>query len=425
MVIAGAGTGKTTVLLEKIKSILTYEQVHPSTILLLTFSRKAANELQERLAVVLGEGMFIPAWTFHSFCFSLLNEFSDSFFHCTGFRRRPSLVTDQMKFDFFSQFVYPNLRVFKGMPAAVAIEILHHYTKLDKRILKKLEILGIDSIAEEVLSEYGKYKVENNFIEYEEMITMVIDRLQIDPVFRQKISQRYTYILVDEFQDTADNNFELIKLLLPDSGGNLFIVGDDWQSIYGFRNAKVGYMLDIHKYFPDAVIHKLRVNYRSRKEIVTLSSKFISRNRFRSRKKLVSWKGAGGIVKFFGVNNSSEEREIINTLMSTLYHKGTIAVLARNNAQVNHLKKEYELRRMKSPDFLTMHAAKGLEFDFVIISGVSDLVIPDRLSDLEEERRLFYVALTRAKEQLYIIVHVNEQGIPALFGKELGIKKFE
>jgi len=179
--------------------------------------------------------------------------------------------------------------------------------------------------------------------------------------------------------------------------------------------------VNARRFFPGANIHKLTVNYRSYKEIVHVSNLFIRHNSFRSKKKIVSANGKGGRVLFHHAKNFIDEADIVSRIVNAGDESCTCAVLYRNNYQGDRL------RRLIScvgdyPSLLTMHASKGLEFDCVIISGVDDNLIPDMDTDIEDERRLFYVALTRARREMHIIYETDNKGKIPRFIAECGYK---
>ena len=202
------------------------------------------------------------------------------------------------------------------------------------------------------------------------------------------------------------------------------MVGDDFQSIYKFRHSRIEYIINAEKFFPGISIFKLKINYRSKKEIITISNRFIKLNKFRTSKNIQSHEGSGGIVEFYKVADMHYEAEVINKIISSLRHGCSVAVLYRNNYQGDFLKqKTTSVLPNGTVEFMTMHASKGLEFDVVVIAGISDKIIPDRTTDIEEERRLFYVALTRAKKELHILYHPDGRNELPRFIKETGYRK--
>lgn len=429
LVIAGAGTGKTKTLIEKIKNIIEHGIVKPENILILTFSRKAADEIKRRVSELVGSSAsLLTAGTFHSFCLKLIHENSSGFVEKFGFKDFPGVLDDGGSILLMRELIQGSLEGFLGLPSAVILSLARDAGKLRKNAVKKLSKLGIIERIKSLLNAYEELKKARGCIDFEDMIELTIRMLNDDPFLRKAVMDKYRYILVDEFQDTSVNNFKLLKCLMPLRPPDLFIVGDDWQSIYGFRDSKIDYMINVKKFFPDVKIFRLNKNYRSKKEIVKLSNKFIRKNRKRTRKQLRSALRGAGKVKGLAVKNSLEELKLVKDLICLeLSRSDEVAVLYRNNWQGNILTESMpELAdhiNSGQLKFMTMHSSKGLEFHAVILAGISDDIIPDSFSDIEEERRLMYVAMTRAKERLYIIYHYGKKNELPVFARELGFGK--
>ncbi len=427
LVIAGAGTGKTRILVEKVKNIISEGITDPKSILILTFSAKAAQEIKERVEYGVGKGAeSITSGTFHSFCLGFLRDNSSVFLDRYGFERFPEVIDKEEKDKLRRDLLRGLIDRFLGLPVNVVSGLLESTGRLEKRIFRKLERIGIIKEADEFNKQFNVYKISNNLIDFGDMMNYTIDLLANDNSIREQTIAKYRYILVDEFQDTSEDNFRLLKLILPDSKRSLFMVGDDWQSIYAFRGSSIDYIVKVKKYFNEAAIYKLIHNYRSRKEIVKLSNNFIRKNRYRTGKKLKAVKGKGGTVKNYCTASLEEEAEMIAGIIkkqseNTKYNSNDIAVLYRNNWQGSYISRKLDPIIKEYPvKLMTMHASKGLEFDTVIIAGISDDVIPDASCDIEEERRLFYVALTRARDNLYILHRKSADGNLSAFAEELG-----
>ncbi len=203
----------------------------------------------------------------------------------------------------------------------------------------------------------------------------------------------------------------------------LFAVGDDWQSIYGFRGAKIEYLVKMKSFFPGAAVHRLTANYRSKREIVTLANGFIARNRFRTRKKTRAVRGRGGVIRRHRVEGERDEAALIGGIVSSERSRGrTCAVLFRNRWVGENISGRLDPGVGEGASFITMHASKGLEFDTVVVTGICDSIIPDRESGIEEERRLMYVALTRARDRLHLVMRREESGQPGRFAREIGFR---
>jgi DNA helicase II / ATP-dependent DNA helicase PcrA len=426
LVIAGAGTGKTKIIIEKVKNIISDGIAKPQEILILTFSNKAAEEIKDR--VNSGKKLNthgINSGTFHSFCLSLLKNNSDTFLSLNGFKSFPDVIDEQEKVKLQKNLLISSIDRFLGLPVDVVSGLLNK--RLDKRTQKKLNSLGIIGELENLEQRFRSHKISSNLIDFDDMMRFATDMLSNNISIRTQTINKYKYILIDEFQDTSEQNLKLINLIINTNEPNLFLVGDDWQSIYGFRGSRIDYMVNPEKYFPGAVVFKLNTNYRSKKEIVKLSNKFIKKNKYRTGKKLKAAKGRGGILKSFCVKNFEEEVQVIRNIIENLENNNIndIALLYRNNWQGDYLKKKLDTAAASpaSLKYMTMHSSKGLEFDNVIIAGISDDIIPDASVDIEEERRLLYVAMTRARNNLYIVHHKPDDGELSLFANELGLAK--
>jgi superfamily I DNA/RNA helicase len=243
--------------------------------------------------------------------------------------------------------------------------------------------------------------------------------------------------LVDEFQDVNNLQVELIKLLLTKST-QLFCVGDDWQSIYGFRGSNVSYIIDFEKHFAPAKLIKLNLNYRSTQHIVGASNEVIKHNKFRVEKEIKASKQSEHKIVVYSGNNEKENLQFCIDTVRKFLDEGL------SSEDILFL---YRRSKMYTPYFFgfknenlrvqakTIHAAKGLEAKVVFIIGLTDgyggfpdIWLEDRIFQvvkkanhdllLEEERRLFYVALTRAKEKLFLI---TEKGKESSFIKEIPV----
>jgi DNA helicase-2/ATP-dependent DNA helicase PcrA len=424
LVIAGAGTGKTSTMITKINNVISNNLAKPEEILILTFSRKAAGEIRERLISELGETAEPGfAGTFHSFSLKLLRENKGYYFKHIGIKQFPTIMEDANKGTIIKDIIMETPEKFLGLPASTVMKLSENINYLDKNTISKLKSCTLFDELINLKEIYKTYKINNSIIEFEDMIEHSAELLETYVDLRKEITEKYKYIFVDEFQDTSENNFQLLSLLLPEHDKNLFMVGDDYQSIYKFRHSKIEYIINIKNYFPEVKIHKLTMNYRSRREIVTLANKFIRLNKFRTSKKIISNKGKGGQVKYYRAVNMNHEANIIDKIISSINNNVSIAIIYRNNYQGEFLKNKIINEQNRKLEFMTMHGSKGLEFDIVIITGISDNIIPDRSTDIEEERRLFYVALTRAKEELHLLFHENFPDKLPQFIREIGYRK--
>jgi len=273
LVIAGAGTGKTSTMITKIKNVIEHSIVKPDQILILTFSKKAAGEIKERLS----EGLSCDsepgfAGTFHSFALKLLKENSSEYLKHRSIDSFPSVIGKEEKENIMKELIMEKPERFLGIPANAVIKLTENINHLSGAILKKLKSGPLFDEITNLRNIFENYKKEKLLIEFEDMINHAADMLEANMDLRMKITDKYSYIFVDEFQDTSENNFRLLSLLLPGSNKNLFMVGDDFQSIYKFRHSRIEYIINAKKFFPEISVHKLRINYRSNKEIINVSN---------------------------------------------------------------------------------------------------------------------------------------------------------
>ena len=286
-----------------------------------------------------------------------------------------------------------------------------------------------------IVEKYIQYCTNKSFLDFNDLISRSASLFKNHGDIANKYKTKYQYILVDEFQDVNNLQVELIKLLLTDQT-QLFCVGDDWQSIYGFRGSNVSYIVDFENHFPNAKVVKLNLNYRSTQNIVGASNEVIKNNKFKVEKEIHSSKQSEHKIVVYSGNSEEDNIQFCFDKVKELLDDGL------TNEDILFL---YRRSKMYSPYFFrfkndnvkvqakTIHAAKGLEAKVVFIIGLTegsggfpDIWLEDRIFQvikkanhdllMEEERRLFYVAITRAKDKLFLI---TEKGNESSFLKEI------
>ena len=286
-----------------------------------------------------------------------------------------------------------------------------------------------------VVQQYISYCTDKSYLDFNDLISRSISLFEHHEDITSMYRNKYRYILVDEFQDVNNLQVALIKLLLTGQT-QLFCVGDDWQSIYGFRGSNVSYIIDFENHFPGAKIIKLNLNYRSTQNIVGASNEVIKHNKFKVEKDVqASKKSEHKIVVYAG---SSEDENIqfcfdkVNELLGEGLTNQDILFLYRRNKMYTPYFYRFRNEGI-AVQAKTIHAAKGLEAKVVFILGLTegnggfpDIWLEDRIFQvikkanhdllIEEERRLFYVAITRAKDKLFLI---TEKGNESGFLKEI------
>jgi superfamily I DNA/RNA helicase len=286
-----------------------------------------------------------------------------------------------------------------------------------------------------LIEDYRKYCVNKSYLDFNDLISTTISLCRNNPDILQMLQSTFKYILVDEFQDVNNLQVDLLNLTLtPES--RLFCVGDDWQSIYGFRGSNVNYIIDFQKHFPGSRLIKLDTNYRSTTNIVEASNEVIKYNKYKVDKEIFAFKKSTTKIRVFAGSSKEENAKFTAEEVSSLYEQGfgvdDILFLYRRTKMLEPYREEFNARGMKMKG-KTIHGAKGLEARIVFIIGLTngpggfpDVWLMDRIyqtikkSDvnllMEEERRLFYVALTRAKEKVYLL---TEKGSESRFLDEI------
>ncbi|PIQ70095.1 hypothetical protein COV89_02335 [Candidatus Shapirobacteria bacterium CG11_big_fil_rev_8_21_14_0_20_40_12] len=290
LIIAGAGTGKTTVITERIKYLITQKNISPSEILALTFTEKAAHEMEIRVDEALPLG-YANMWTstFHSFGDRILHDEVLNI----GLDPRFRLMTEAESVQLFRKNLFKfDLDYFRplGNPTKFIDGMRQHFGRLKDEDVSPEEYLkfskGLEGREEkekylELAKAYKTYeeiKIEEGLMDFSDLITNVLGLFRKRPGILKKYQQKFKYILVDEFQDTNYSQYILVKLLMPTSRSNLTVVCDDNQSIYRFRGAAVSNVLQFIKDYPKAKKVVLNKNYRSTQAILDASYKLIKNN---------------------------------------------------------------------------------------------------------------------------------------------------
>ncbi len=286
-----------------------------------------------------------------------------------------------------------------------------------------------------VIEQYCQYCINRSYLDFNDMIIRTISLFKNHEEIADKFRGKYEYILVDEFQDVNNLQVELIKLLLTDEN-QLFCVGDDWQSIYGFRGSNLDYIINFSKHFEDSKIIKLNVNYRSTQHIVGASNEVIKHNKFKVDKDVWSNKRSSSKIHIYAGKDLAENIDHVLGQVRKLKEKGyakeDILFLYRRSKMYSPYFERFRTEGV-SVTAKTIHASKGLEAKAVFVIGLTegsggfpDIWMEDRIYQvikeshhdllLEEERRLFYVAITRAKDDLFLI---TEKGNESSFLNEI------
>ncbi len=351
LVIAGAGSGKTKVLTHKIAYLIGEKGIKPWNILAITFTNKAANEMKERVRNLVGASADdIWMGTFHSICVRILRK-----------------TIDRIGFD--SSFI-----IFDTSDQKTMIKKIIKEQNLDDKIFTDKSVLyEISNAKNEMLTPeqyavrsngdfrkeniaemyklYQKRLKENNAIDFDDIINFTIEILLDNPDILEYYSDKFKYVLVDEYQDTNKAQFTLITLLAS-KFGNITVVGDNDQGIYSFRGADISNILNFEKDFPGTKIIKLEQNYRCTQNVLNAANEVIKNNETKYEKKLWTSNEAGSLPKVYRGDNEYDEANYIvgeiNSLRRNEYYKySDFAVLYRMNTQSRSI--EDILRRENIP----------------------------------------------------------------------------
>jgi len=334
LVLAGAGSGKTRVLTRRIAYLVAAGIARDQEILAVTFTNKAADEMKERVKELLGESFRGWLGTFHSFGARLLRQEAEKVNRSSNFTIYDT--SDQKKIikEILSDL---NLDQKRFKPAAISKRISSAKSKL----IGPEDFRGAESFFQQQVAKiYPKYEAElsrSNAFDFADLLMKSCFLLQEYPLVREYYNEKYRFLLVDEFQDVNNAQYELSKLLSgPDN--NIFVVGDPDQSIYGFRGANIDNILNFTTDYPEAEVIRLEKNYRSRAQILMAAQQVIENNYSRLDKKLKAARKGQGDLQFFSADSDRQEasymaREINKLVAEEDYNYSDIAILYRTNAQ--------------------------------------------------------------------------------------------
>ena len=436
LVVAGAGSGKTTTILGKILYLLQSGFASPPEILVLSFTHDSATELRERFLreyyQTFAEQILlrkspppnITIETFHSLALKLLRSLWPDF----------SVAVSKTDSDDSLSSGSDD----EATPESIIREFLD---------LHELESETVTQIASKISSEEYRKLFLTVFEQYQKELSELLEKhqttfsglikLAIQYLRSGQIRTRFRYIIVDEYQDLSALRQEFLRLLLESSQANLFAVGDDWQAIYGFSGSRVDFTLNFRRFWGDFFLHHISKTYRFGPTLARLSSSFIMQDHTQIQKQIQSQK-EDVLEPVVEISGDSErlDLEVLTHYFESLPRDSSILLLGR--FQIDRLRLlhctqfkltsdsiEFQTRPDLKIRFLTVHQSKGLEADCVIILNNRDakLGFPAHVKDpplkaelvrivdelkldqasVNEERRLFYVALTRAKQQVILL----------------------
>ncbi len=418
LVIAGAGSGKSLTIVGKIRYLLE-KGIKSDEILCITFTREASKSLENKIGGV-------KVYTFHSLAYSFLHKYNytvtdncleyiiDEYFYSIIYNNKEMI--NKVK-RILNMIDTPYKQILKNNKLIVLKKTIITFINLYKTnnysidyFLKLKKDKDLISIIIDIYFLYADELKSNNTIDYNDMIIFATKEIK-------DIDLKYKYIIVDEFQDTSYIRYKLLKSIIDKTKAKIMCVGDDYQSIYRFNGCDIDMFINFKKYFGYTKVLRINTTYRNSNELISIAGSFIMKNKHQLYKKLKS--------------NKHIEKPIIicycdiYNLLSKLKAKyKSVLLLGRNNI---------DIKDIEHNNSMTIHASKGLEDECVVILNAtdSDLGIPCKIINpnvieyvsinknkfpYDEERRLFYVALTRTKNEVYIM---TKRGNESIFVKEL------
>ncbi len=422
LVLAGAGCGKTFCIIKKIQYLKDKFCALDKDFLVVSFTNESVNDLKRKL------NNYIDIFTFHKLALNIVNKdyklVSDSLSSFIIDEYFNAFVTKDEKrklclyffnFNYRAMIQSSNFRSFKKMIYTYIKLIKANNLNIDylKKVYKEEKDILIITIIIKIYQIYELEKKSQNKIDLDDLIILAS---------QTKKHFEYKYIFVDEFQDTSQIRFNLIKNIYDNSNSKLYFYGDDFQSIYHFSGCNLNIMLDLDKYIDNIKLFKLKTTFRNSQELINIANEFIMKNKSQIKKDMISKKSIKTPIEIIYFDNP---KLAFKRLINTLDISKTL-VLGRNTNDIFTYTDQSNIR------YLTVHKSKGLEEENIILLNASNDIygFPNKIKNYylldkinkcdeiryAEERRLFYVAITRTKNKVYILTPRKN---PSIFIKEL------
>lgn len=453
LIIAGAGSGKTLTLVGKIHYLIKIKKRKPKEILCITFTNEAVKSLKEKINIP-----EVNVFTFHKLATHILKK-ENIYYEIAP----PNYLENSID-EFFKKRIWENdflkkqFQKINGQFIKSKKQYSHYletskYKQLKMQIISFLTLYSTNNLTKEefksffkgnkkdailfliyaILNYYEKKKDEFHYYDFDDLIK------NAQVIASSTKAENIKEIIIDEFQDTSILRLDFITTIVKKNNANLTAVGDDFQSIYKFSGCDLNIFLNFQKYYPEASIFKIETTYRNSQELISIAGDFIMKNQKQLTKNLKSnihLKNPIKIVKYI-----NKQQSLIKAIQKI--PKGEILILGRNTFDIYQYISKAKIKWLengyfqmedcnKSLRYLTIHKSKGLESDNVIILNLENnehglpcqkknppltyLIQPKEEFLYEEERRLFYVALTRTRNYCYLLVPYFA---PSVFIKEI------
>lgn len=420
LVVAGAGSGKTFTIVNKIKYLLDNNIYKENELLVISFTNESVNDLKRKIDYNL------DIMTFHKLAITLINNpdmkisneyylkfIINEYFNSYGkYNKKQNKlikrILQEMDIDNLKKLIFTFINLYKSNYNDINY-LLNLYQK--SHFINKIYF----KIILEIYHIYNQELKASNLYDFNDMIKIATNNIN-----NNIIKTNYKYIIIDEFQDTSLNRFKLIDAIMKQNNAKIFVVGDDYQSIYRFSGCNLDIFLNFNKLVSNLNIINLDYNYRNPKEIIDVANSFIMKNKNQIKKETICLKNINKPIKICFYKNKRTAIEKILKYIDTKY-----LILGRNNT-------DKDLFNVQDKPFLTIHKSKGLEEDNIILINLTNNnnSLPSKIKNhkiinkliktdyypYEEERRLFYVALTRTRNNIYLLVPKSNYSI---FIKEL------
>ena len=422
VVFAAPGSGKTTVLTHHILHLLESGNLHPRDIMAMTFTKQSAQDMRERLSqtgrLSHKSAQVLRIGTFHAQLFRILLQQSPNI---------PVLLSATEQYKLMSEAVESH----SIRRSRVTKEEVQHYLNLLTRRCSIYPPLPLKGRKRRIIDTYQRLKNNTGRWDFDDILVTFCD-FMFSSRFTPESLKSVQYLLIDEFQDTNSIQWLIVEEWANRLGIPVFVVGDDDQSIYGFRGASPRWLLDFSSRLPNVRQYILKQNFRSTRDIVCNATQLIENNRLRASKDMIASREEHGEIRAFAVKNEACEAKAVADKVRHLHElhpEWSFAVLARTRRQLYGVWQLISDFEHVTVQLRTFHDAKGKEWDAVFIVGLVDdnpylLARPETPEELEEERRLYYVALTRAKNLSYTFCpgHVlQKKSLPSPFVCEAGL----
>lgn len=390
LVIAGAGSGKTKTLTHRVVFLIQEKKVPARNILAVTFTNKASNEMKERILKLLDKeknSSQIPhIGTFHNICVKILRQEIG----LLGYSRSFNIFDDQDQLSLIKK-VFNELEINKDQfnPKNILNNISRAKNELQDPEAFELQATGYyQEIIAKIYKNYQKALKENNALDFDDLISLTVKIFDQFPPVLKKYQNIFRYIMVDEYQDTNHAQYRLIKLL-SQKNQNIWVCGDDFQAIYGWRQADIRNILNFEKDYPQTTEIKLEQNYRSTQIILDAAAEIIARNVNQKEKKIWTEKKGGQLISIFEAEDEKEEALFIADEIAHLINSGDknysdFAVLYRTNAQSRiieeiFLKQSVPYRIIGGIKFYQRKEIKDIIAYLRLIQNPDDLVALERV----------------------------------------------